>query len=379
LIFLTNTCTLEKYTMPGNTLGRLLRLTTFGESHGPAIGGVLDGVPSKIKFNLHGIQHQLDRRRPGQSGITTQRDEKDRIEILSGLFNGESTGAPIAFIIRNSDAKSGDYHALKHVYRPSHADFTYQQKYGIRDHRGGGRSSARATAALVGAGAFAEQVLEALAQKENIAVPSIVAFVSSVGPIHVSPNERSWTREQIDENAVRCPNSETALKMNEAIEEAKRLGDSLGGIVTCSIADAPIGLGEPVFDKLQADLAKAMLSINAVHGFEYGMGFGGSERRGSETNDAFEITEDRITTKTNHSGGIQGGISNGMEIYFRVAFKPTATISASQQTVDTDNNPTTLEATGRHDPCVVPRAVPIVEAATALVLADHWLRNCRNR
>ena len=365
--------------MPGNTLGQLLRLTTFGESHGPAVGGVLDGVPSKIKFNLDRVQQQLDRRRPGQSNITTQRDEKDRIEILSGLFNNESTGAPIAFIIRNNDSKSSDYDALKDVYRPSHADFTYQQKFGVRDHRGGGRSSARATAALVGAGAFAEQVLEAMAQKENIAVPSIVAFVSSVGTIHVSANERNWTREQVDANAVRCPNVETALKVNDAIEEAKRLGDSLGGIVTCSITNAPVGLGEPVFDKLQADLAKAMLSINAVHGFEYGMGFKGSERRGSEVNDAFAVNENRITTTTNFSGGIQGGISNGMEIYFRVAFKPTATISASQQTVDVNNNQITLEATGRHDPCVVPRAVPIVEAATALVLADHWLRNCLNR
>lgn len=361
--------------MPGNTIGKLLQLTTFGESHGVAIGGVLDGVPANIRFDLTHVQHQLDRRRPGQSSITTLRSEKDKLEILSGLFNDVSTGSPIAFIIKNNDAKSSDYDQLKDVYRPSHADFTYQMKYGVRDHRGGGRASARATAALVAAGAFAEQIMEAFAAKESLAIPTIVAFVSSVGDVEMKSQKRIWDRHDVDVDVVRCPELETAMKMQAAIEEAKQLGDSLGGIITCSVNNIPVGLGEPVFDKLQADLAKTMFGINAVHGFEYGMGFNGSKKKGSDVNDAFEVKDEKIITSTNHSGGIQGGISNGMEIYFRVAFKPTATISSAQRTVDSSGNETTLKAAGRHDPCVVPRAVPIVEAAAALVLADHWLRN----
>ena len=365
--------------MAGNSTGKALRLTTFGESHGVAVGGVLDGVPAGVSFDLSRVQHQLDRRRPGQSALTTSRSENDLVEILSGLYNDTSTGAPIAFVIQNRDARPADYDKLKDVYRPSHADYTYQTKYGLRDHRGGGRSSARATAALVAGGALAEQILEALAHKEGFATTSIVAFVSAIGEVTMQTERRSWDRRDVDLNMVRCPETETALAMQTAIEHAKQNGDSLGGVVTCSVNNVPAGLGDPLFDKLQSDLAKAMLGINAVHGFEYGLGFAGSKQKGSEVNDAFENRDGKIITSTNYSGGIQGGISNGMEIFFRVAFKPTATIASAQQTVDVDGKQTSLSAAGRHDACVVPRAVPIVEAATALVLADHWLRNRSSR
>jgi len=347
--------------MAGNSFGTLFRLTTFGESHGPAIGGVIDGCPPGIVLDLEAIRHEMQRRRPGQSAIVTQRKEDDEVEFLSGIFEGKTTGAPIGFLIRNKDAKSPDYDHLENVYRPSHADFVYDKKYGFRDHRGGGRSSARETACRVVAGAIARQVLGDV---------SIDAYVSSVGDIFLEKPYQDLDFNTVDDNPVRCPDPETAARMEELIREVRKDGDTIGGTITCVVRNVPIGWGEPVFDKLHAELGKAMLSINAVKGFEYGSGFCGARMRGSEHND---ILLPGGTTKTNLSGGIQGGISNGMDIYFRVAFKPVATLIQDQDTIDRDGQPTIVKGKGRHDPCVVPRAVPIVEAMAALVLADFLL------
>jgi chorismate synthase len=349
--------------MAGNTFGTLLRLTTFGESHGTAIGGVLDGCPPNVAISEHTIQQELDRRRPGQSAISTPRKESDTIELLSGVFEGVSTGAPIAFIIKNNNAQSADYDHLKDVYRPSHADYTYQQKYGLRDYRGGGRSSARETASRVAAGAIAKAILPPTV--------SVKSYVSQVGPIKLALDDAQLNLALIDSNVVRCPDAVTAEKMLALIEEMRDSGDTVGGVITCVLKGVPAGWGEPVFDKLHADLGKAMLSINAVKGFEIGSGFAGVALRGSEQNDAFV---EGFATTSNNSGGIQGGISNGQDIVFRVAFKPVATIKSAQQTVDASGNQVTLAAKGRHDPCVLPRAVPIVDAMAHLVLADHYLR-----
>jgi chorismate synthase len=349
--------------MAGNSFGNLLRLTTFGESHGPAVGGILDGFPAGVKLDLTAVQHQLNRRKPGQSSITTPRKEEDTLEILSGIFEGTTTGAPIAFLVRNKNQHPSDYDHLKDVYRPSHADYTYQQKYGLRDHRGSGRASARETLARVAAGAIAIQMLPEV---------KITAAVTSVGQIDLTENA-VWNHEtDIDGNIVRCPDWAVANQMIQAIEHARAEGDSLGGVITCKVENVPIGLGQPVFHKLHADLAHAMMGINAVKGFELGSGFSGARMKGSEHNDAFLA---RGGTKTNHSGGVQGGISNGEAIVFRVAFKPVSTIQKEQETIDVKGNETKLSAHGRHDPCVVPRAVPIVEAMSSLVLADHWLWN----
>ncbi len=354
--------------MAGNSFGEIFRITTFGESHGKAIGVVIDGCPAGLELDLNFIQQELDKRKPGQSAITTQRKESDTFEILSGVFEGKTLGSPIAITIKNEDQKPEDYTHLKEAFRPSHADFTYETKYGIRDYRGGGRASARETAARVIAGAIAKQLLK----KEGI---EITAYVSSVGKIQLQKNYQQLDLSKTDSNMVRCPDEETANAMIELIQETKTKGDTVGGIVTCVIQHTPVGLGEPVFDKLHADLAKAMLSINAVHGFEYGSGFAGAKMNGSEHNDVFEKnSKGEIVTQTNNSGGIQGGISNGMDIYFNVAFKPVATIMQTQTTVDKEGNETEIKGKGRHDPCVVPRAVPIVEAMAALVLADHLLR-----
>jgi len=357
--------------MAGNSFGQLFRITTFGESHGAAIGVIIDGCPPNIALDMDFIQEELDRRKPGQSKITTQRKESDTAQILSGIFEGKSTGTPIALLIPNEDQKSKDYDHNKDIFRPSHADYTYQTKYGIRDHRGGGRSSARETAARVAAGAVAKLFLK----EKGV---EIFAHVSSVGTIN-APNLKS---DQVGEllevresNIVRCADPATANEMISFIDSVRKDGDTVGGKVSCIIRNCPVGLGEPVFDKLHADLGKAMLSINAVHGFEYGSGFAGSEMRGSEHNDIFvPAGEDKpVSTITNFSGGIQGGISNGMDISFRVAFKPIATIMHNQNTVDRDGNAAEIKGKGRHDPCVVPRAVAIVEAMAALVIADHYL------
>jgi len=354
--------------MAGNSFGQIFRITTFGESHGKAIGVVIDGCPAGLQIDLDLVQHELDRRKPGQSAITTQRKESDTFEILSGVFEGKALGSPIAVVIKNEDAKSDDYVHLKDAYRPSHADYTYEMKYSIRDYRGGGRASARETAARVIAGAIAKQFI----RHSGI---QIAAYVSAVGAIKLAKNYTELDLLQTDSNMVRCPDPETADKMIELIQDTRAKGDTVGGVITCVINGCPVGLGEPVFDKLHADLGKAMLSINAVHGFEYGSGFDGTKKYGSQNNDAFFSTADnRIETKTNSSGGIQGGISNGMDIYFNVAFKPVATIMQSQASVDKEGNAVELKGKGRHDPCVVPRAVPIVEAMAALVIADHLLR-----
>ncbi|MBI3135113.1 MAG: chorismate synthase [Bacteroidetes bacterium] len=355
--------------MAGNTFGHTFRLTSFGESHGIAIGGVIDGCPSNVEINFKKIQHELNRRKPGQSAITTQRDEADEVEFLSGIFEGKTLGTPIAFLIKNNDQKSEDYDVLKNVFRPSHADYTYQEKYGIRDHRGGGRSSARETVARVVAGAIARQILA----KFKI---DIKAFVTQVGTVRMQNPFEFFTTEQIEANAVRCPEKDTADKMISRIEEVRAAGDSIGGEIHCIVSGVPAGLGEPVFDKLHADLAKAMLGINAVKGFEIGSGFAGVKMLGSEQND--ELLPDG-KTRTNNSGGIQGGISNGQPILFNVAFKPVASILQKQQTIDVHNNPVMLDVKGRHDPCVVPRAVPIVEAMAALVILDHLLRQKASR
>ena len=354
--------------MAGNTFGTLFKLTTFGESHGPAIGGILDGCPAGLKIDTDIILHDLRRRRPGQSKITTQRNEPDDFEILSGIYQGVTTGSPIAFLIRNKDQRSDDYSEMKTAYRPSHADFTYDQKYGHRDHRGSGRASARETASRVFGGAIARQILTGYGIK-------IDAYVSAVGPFKMDDNYEQIDFSKIESNIVRCPDAELAKKMIQYLEELKTKGDTCGGVITCVIKDVPAGLGEPVFDKLHADLGKAILSINAVHGFEYGSGFEGAKMTGSEHNDLFKKEGEKIVTSSNNSGGIQGGISNGMDIFFRVAFKPVSTLMIEQKTVDNHGHDIALKAEGRHDPCVVPRAVPIVEAMSALTLADHLLRN----
>jgi chorismate synthase len=350
-----------------NSYGTLFKISTFGESHGPAIGVIIDGCPAGLQIDEVFIQFELSRRKPGQSKITTQRKEDDTFKILSGVFEGQSTGAPIALVIENQDQRSKDYSHIQNTFRPSHADYTYETKYGVRDYRGGGRSSARETAARVAAGAVAKLLLK----KSGI---DINGFVSQVGDLK-SPPYTQLDLSKTEDNIVRCPHSATAEKMIALIDQVRLDRDTIGGVVTCVIKNTPVGLGEPVFDKLHAELGKAMLSINAVKGFEYGSGFTGVELRGSQHNDEFVNESGRIRTKTNHSGGIQGGISNGEDIYFNVAFKPVATIMQDQQSVDKEGNEATVSGKGRHDPCVVPRAVPIVEAMAALVLADFLLRS----
>ena len=349
--------------MAGNTFGKLLKLTTFGESHGEALGGIIDGFPAGITIDFDAINKDLQRRKPGQSSIVTQRKEEDEVQFLSGIFEGKSTGTPIGFMIANTNQKSVDYSDIKSTYRPSHADYVYEQKYGIRDYRGGGRSSARETVSRVVAGALAKQIVP------NI---KITAFVSAVGEISLDKNYQELDFSKIEENVVRCPDSEKAKQMEQFIKAVKKSGDTVGGVITCIIQNVPIGLGEPVFDKLHADLGKAMLSINAVKGFEYGGGFESAKMKGSEHNDLFNNDG---TTKTNYSGGIQGGISNGMDIYFKVAFKPVATLLQKQDVLTNQGDIIALQGKGRHDPCVVPRAVPIVEAMAALVIADFYILN----
>lgn len=352
-----------------NTYGKIFSITTFGESHGPAVGLILDGCPAGLEITEEEIQQALDRRRPGQSDITTPRKEEDRISILSGTFENKTTGTPIAMMVYNKNAKGKDYSHIEHAFRPSHADYTYSAKYGFRDHRGGGRSSARETLARVAGGVFASKLLS----RHQI---QIASYVSQVKDIAVPVDYTHLDLSLIDSNKVRCPHPETAEKMIRLIEETRNSLNTVGGVVTCVIKGVPAGWGEPVFDKLHAELGKAMLSINAVKGFEYGSGFEGVKLYGSEHNDVFYTDEDgAIRTRTNHSGGIQGGISNGQDIYFRVAFKPVATILQPQQTIDDQGNEIELKGRGRHDPCVLPRAVPIVDAMAALVLADLMLRN----
>lgn len=355
--------------MGGSTFGRAFCVTTFGESHGAAVGVVVDGCPPRLPLSLDAVQADLDRRRPGQSRLTTQRQEADRAEFLSGVFEGVTLGTPIAVLVRNADAQSGAYEAMKDVYRPSHADFTTEAKYGRRDWRGGGRASARETTARVAAGAIARQLLRAVAGVE------VLAWVESVHEIDAKVDETVVTAEAVEATPVRCPDPGAAEAMTAAIDDARRRGDSLGGVVACVARGVPAGLGEPVFDKLEADLAKAMLSLPAAKGFEVGSGFGGTRLTGLAHNDPFlPGPGGRPVTATNRSGGVQGGITNGAPVLVRVAFKPTATIAQAQQTVDREGRAVTLAAKGRHDPCVLPRAVPIVEAMTLLVLADHWLR-----
>ncbi len=349
--------------MAGNSFGTLFRVTTFGESHGEALGGIIDGCPPGIEIDFNAIQKDMQRRKPGQSAIVTQRKEEDEVQFLSGIFEGKTTGTPIGFIIPNTNQKSDDYGHIKTAYRPSHADYVYEKKYGLRDYRGGGRSSARETASRVVCGAVAKQVLKDV---------KINAFVSSVGDIFIDKPYQALDFSLTESNPVRCPDPETAEKMEARIREIRKEGDTIGGTVTCVIQNVPVGLGEPVFDKLHADLGKAMLSINAVKGFEYGSGFCGARMKGSEHNDQYNTDG---TTKSNLSGGIQGGISNGMDIYFRVAFKPVATIMQTQETLNSEGNIVEMQGKGRHDPCVVPRAVPIVEAMAAIVLADFLLIN----
>ena len=351
-----------------NTFGHIFRLTTFGESHGEAVGGVIDGMPAGIDIDVDFIQQELNRRRPGQSSITTSRQEADQIELLSGVFEGKSTGCPIGFIVRNTNQHSQDYENMRCLFRPSHADYTYFQKYGIRDHRGGGRSSARITISRCVGGALAKLVLKQLGI-------SVQAYTSQVGPIALERDYKLYDLSQTETNAVRCPDAEKAAQMEALISDIKAEGDTIGGIITCVIKGCPAGLGEPEFDKLHAALGAAMLSINAVKGFEYGEGFEGVTAKGSEQNDVFCSTDGQITTATNHSGGIQGGISNGQDIYVRVAFKPVATILKEQTTVDTAGNPTRFTAKGRHDPCVLPRAVPVVEAMAAMTILDSYLQD----
>jgi len=364
-----------------NTFGNLFTLTTFGESHGIAVGGVIDGFPAGIDIDIDFIQSELNRRRPGQSHITTARKEADKVELLSGVFEGKSTGTPIGFEVRNQNQHSQDYENMRCLFRPSHADFTYNEKYGIRDHRGGGRSSARITIARCVGGALAKLALRQLGV-------SITAYTSQVGDIKLDKDYHKYDLNTIEDNPVRCPDQEKAKEMENLIANVKADGDTIGGIITCIIKGCPVGLGEPEFGKLNAQLGAAMLGINAVKGFEYGEGFDGVTARGSEQNDVFiskgnadnyegtnKDVAARITTKTNHSGGIQGGLSNGQDIYFRVAFKPVATLLMEQDTVDLEGNPTKLTARGRHDPCVLPRAVPVVEAMAAMVILDNYLMN----
>lgn len=355
----------------GNTFGKIFRLTTFGESHGKAIGGVIDGCPAGLQVDFGFIQAQLDKRKPGQSKITTQRKESDTVEFLSGIFENKTTGTPIGFIIKNEDAKSKDYTHIKEVYRPSHADFTYQAKYGIRDYRGGGRSSARETACRVVAGAIAQQLLQRIGIK-------ITTYVSAVGVVQLNRSYKALDFLLIDSNIVRCPNTEIANKMILEIQKTQKEGNTIGGEITAIATGVPVGLGEPVFDKLHADLGKAMLSINAVHGFKYGFsGVDIAKSKGSEVNDV--LLNESGETKTNFSGGIQGGISNGNDIYCEVVFKPVATLMQKQNTIDIAGNNVEIQGKGRHDACVVPRAVPIVESMMALTLADHYLRTKTNK
>ena len=349
--------------MAGNSFGTLFKLTTFGESHGIAIGGIIEGCPAGINLDLEKIQEELNKRKPGQSAIVTQRKEPDTVEFLSGIFEGKTTGTPIGFVIKNANQKSKDYSHIQDTYRPSHADYTYDEKYGVRDYRGGGRSSARETASRVVGGAIAKQVIPQI---------SFTAFTASVGNIFIDKNLEELDFSLIESNPVRCPDPASAEKMENYIKEIRSQGDTVGGTVQCIIKNVPKGLGEPVFDKLHAELGKAMLSINAVKGFEYGSGFEGTKMKGSEHNDLFNADG---STTTNLSGGIQGGISNGMDIYFNVAFKPVATIMQKQQTINSKGEEVEMQGKGRHDPCVVPRAVPIVEAMAALVIADFWLQN----
>ena len=351
-----------------NSFGNIFRLTSFGESHGRGIGGVVDGFPAGILIDMEFIQAELDRRRPGQSAITTARKEGDKVEFLSGIFEGRSTGCPIGFVVWNENQHSDDYNNLRDVFRPSHADFTYLTKYGIRDHRGGGRSSARETIARVVGGALAKLALRQLGI-------DITAYTSQVGPIRLEQDYHRYDLSLIESNPVRCPDPQKAREMEELIAHIKGEGDTIGGVVTCIVRGCPAGIGQPVFGKLHAALGAAMLSINAAKAFEYGDGFGGLEMRGSEQNDLFYNNDGRIGTRTNHSGGIQGGISNGQDICFRVGFKPVATLLREQQTVDIHGEETTLKARGRHDPCVLPRAVPIVEAMSAMVVADNLMLN----
>jgi chorismate synthase len=349
--------------MSSNSFGKLFTLTTFGESHGKAIGGIIDGCPAGLKLNFEAIQQELNRRKPGQSNIVTQRKETDEVHFLSGIFEGKTTGTSIGFQIKNTHQRSKDYNHLENSFRPSHADYTYQQKYGHRDYMGGGRSSARETANWIVAGAIAKQLISSI---------KINAFTSSVGKIYIDKPYQDLDFSIIENNSVRCPDEKIASKMITEIESIKKQGDTIGGTITCVVQNVPISLGEPIFNKLQAQLAMAMLSLNAVKGFEYGSGFCGTEMKGSEHNDLFNSDG---STKTNLSGGIQGGISNGMDIYFRVAFKPVATIMQKQESINKTGEIVELEGKGRHDPCVVPRAVPIVEALTAMVLADFYLLN----
>lgn len=350
--------------MAGNTFGKLFKVTTFGESHGAAIGGVIDGCPAGVEIDFDAVQKELDRRKPGQSAIVTQRKEPDTVEFLSGIFEGVTTGTSIGFVIRNANQKSKDYSHIKDSFRPSHADYTYYKKYGdVRDYRGGGRSSARETACRVVAGAIAKQVLKDV---------SFNAYVSGVGHIKIDKPYTELDLTQIESNIVRCPDQKLAGEMETYIKQIRKEGDTVGGMVSCVISGVPVGLGEPVFDRLHAELGKAMLSINAVKGFQYGSGFEGAALKGSQHNDIFNTDG---TTKTNLSGGIQGGISNGMDIYFDVAFKPVATIMQDQESIDKDGNIVKMVGKGRHDPCVVPRAVPIVDAMAALVIVDYYLQN----
>ena len=358
--------------MSGNTLGTAFRIHSFGESHGPAIGVVIDGCPAGLSIDYELIQKDLFRRRPGQSAITTQRKETEQFEILSGVFEGKTTGTPIAILIPNKDARSKDYSHIKDQFRPSHADFTYTKKYGHRDYRGGGRSSARETATRVAAGAVAKMLL-------SQAGININAFVSQVGHIKINPDYNTFDIAKAEENIVRCPDAETANKMIDYIAQIKKEGDTVGGKITGVITGCPVGLGEPVFNKLHAALGQAMLSINAVKGFEYGSGFSSIEMRGSEHNDRFKSESGKVITESNYSGGIQGGISNGMDIYFNVAFKPVATIMRDQKSVNKEGEETDVKGKGRHDPCVVPRAVPIVEAMAALVITDYYLLSKINK
>ncbi len=353
--------------MAGNSFGKLFKLTTFGESHGKAIGGIIDGCPAGIRLDFEAIQNEMNRRKPGQSKIVTQRKEPDAVEFYSGIFEGQTTGTPIGFVIQNTNQKSKDYSHIKDVYRPSHADYTYDQKYGVRDYRGGGRSSARETASRVVAGAIAKQFLSQI---------DINAFTSSVGDIFIDKPYQDLDFSKTESNAIRCPDEATAERMIAKVTEIKKQGDTIGGTITCVIQNVPVGLGEPVFDKLHAELGKAMLSINAVKGFEYGSGFCGAKMKGSAHNDTFNADG---STKTNLSGGVQGGISNGMDIYFRVAFKPVATTLQKQETINSKGETVEMQGKGRHDPCVVPRAVPIVEAMAALVIADYILLDRTSR
>jgi len=354
--------------MSGNVFGKILTLTTFGESHGKAIGGILDGLPAGLKIDLDFVQKELNRRKPGQSELVSSRKEPDEVEFLSGILNGVSMGSPIAFLVRNKDFRSADYKHIVDVYRPSHADYTYAKKYGVRDVSGGGRASARETVARVIGGALAKQLLSQF----NI---SVVAYVNKIGPIEVNKPYTELEIDNSEKSQVRCPDAESSEMMISLIKETASQGDTLGGEITCVIHNVPTGLGEPVFNKLHANLGKAILGINAVKGFDIGSGFNSSHMFGSEHNDLFVVENGKISTSTNNSGGVQGGISNGQDIYFRAAFKPVSTLMMDQQTIDSKGNPAVIEGKGRHDVCVVPRAVPIVEAMAALVIADQLLLN----